>query len=47
MSFHVWSIGPDGHQYSMKDAEYQEVGAEGGGLLYEDDRAKGRFSSGR
>lgn len=40
MSFHVWSIGPDGHQYSMKDAEYQEVGAEGGGLLYEDDRAR-------
>jgi hypothetical protein len=40
LSFHVWSIGPDGHQYTMKDTEYREIGAEGGGLLYEDDRAK-------
>jgi transglutaminase-like putative cysteine protease len=40
LSFHVWSIGPDGHQYTMKDNEYREVGAEGGGILYEDDRAK-------
>ncbi len=40
LSFHVWSIGPDGHQYTMKDTEYQETGAEGGGLLYEDERAK-------
>lgn len=40
LSFHVWSIGPDGHEYSMKDAEYREVGAEGGGLLYIDERAK-------
>jgi Domain of Unknown Function with PDB structure (DUF3857)/Transglutaminase-like superfamily len=40
VSFHVWSIGPDGHQYTMKDNEYREEGAEGGGLLYEDDRVK-------
>ena len=40
LSFHVWSIGADGHQYTMKDNEYREEGAEGGGLLYEDDRAK-------
>ena len=40
LSFHVWSIGPDSHQYSMKDTEYREVGAEGGGILYSDERAK-------
>jgi hypothetical protein len=40
LSFHVWSIGPDGHQYTMKDSEYREEGAEGGGLLYEDERFK-------
>ncbi|HEX3472655.1 MAG TPA: DUF3857 domain-containing protein [Silvibacterium sp.] len=40
LSFHVWSIGSDGHQYTMKDTEYQEIGAEGGGLLYADERAK-------
>ena len=39
-SFHVWSIGPDGHHYAMKDSEYMEIGAEGGGLLYDDERAK-------
>ena len=40
LSFHVWSIGPDGHQYTMKDNEYREEGAEGGGILYEDERYK-------
>jgi hypothetical protein len=40
LSFHVWSIGADGHQYTMKDNEYREEGAEGGGILYEDDRYK-------
>jgi len=40
LSFHVWSMGPDGHQYTMKDAEYRQEGAEGGGLLYEDERFK-------
>ncbi|MBV8629612.1 MAG: DUF3857 domain-containing protein, partial [Silvibacterium sp.] len=40
LSFHVWSIGTDGHQYTMKDSEYREEGAEGGGLLYEDQRVK-------
>ena len=38
LSFHVWSIGPDGHQYTMKDSEYREEGAQGGGLLYQDAR---------
>jgi hypothetical protein len=39
-SFHVWSIGPDGHQYTMKESEYHEEGAEGSGVLYEDERFK-------
>jgi transglutaminase-like putative cysteine protease len=40
VSFHAWSIGPDGHQYTVKDDQIREVGAEGGGLLYVDDRFK-------
>jgi hypothetical protein len=40
LSFHVWSIGPDGHHYAMKDSEYVEVGAQGGGLLYDDEKAR-------
>ncbi len=39
-SFHVWSIGPDGHHYTMKDSEYVEVGDESWGMLYVDYRAK-------
>jgi hypothetical protein len=39
-SFHVWSIGPDGHRYAMKDAEYVEAGAEEDGILYNDERAR-------
>lgn len=39
-SFHVWSIGPDGHHYAMKDSEYTERGADEMGMLYVDDRAK-------
>ena len=39
-SFHVWSIGPDGHRYAMKDSEYVEVGADETGMLYVDERAK-------
>ena len=27
-SFHSWSIGPDGHQYTVKDDQVREVGAE-------------------
>jgi transglutaminase-like putative cysteine protease len=42
LSLHVWSIGPDGHEYQVKDNEIVEVGAapEGGGILFEDMRAK-------
>ncbi|MGC2300508.1 MAG: DUF3857 domain-containing protein, partial [Acidobacteriaceae bacterium] len=40
LSFHVWSIGSDGHRYEMKDSEYVETGVNGGGILYDDDRMK-------
>lgn len=39
-SFHVWSIGPDGHHYAMKDQEYSEYGDQSWGMLYVDERAK-------
>ncbi|HTV83510.1 MAG TPA: DUF3857 domain-containing protein [Acidobacteriaceae bacterium] len=41
-SFHVWSIGPDGHRYAMKDSEYVDVGvdASGEGILYNDERVR-------
>ncbi|MFP5228483.1 MAG: DUF3857 domain-containing transglutaminase family protein [Acidobacteriota bacterium] len=39
-SFHVWSVGPDGHHYAMKDSEYTEVGVDNGSTLYGDDRAR-------
>ena len=40
LGFHVWSIGPDGHHYAMKDSEYVEHGVSGGGILYDDARVK-------
>jgi transglutaminase-like putative cysteine protease len=40
LSFHAWSIGPDGHQYTVKDDQIREEGGEEGGMLYVDDRAK-------
>jgi hypothetical protein len=39
-SFHVWSIGPDGHRYAMKDSEYVEVGNDDPSMLYVDERAR-------
>jgi hypothetical protein len=41
-SFHVWSIGPDGHRYAMKDNEYVDVGLDmsGEGILYNDERMR-------
>lgn len=41
-SFHVWSIGQDGHRYAMKDSEYIETGDVGAeeGILYGDVRAR-------
>ncbi|WP_158749765.1 DUF3857 domain-containing protein [Acidobacterium sp. S8] len=40
LSFHAWSIGPDGHPYTVKDDQIREEGGEEGGMLYIDDRAK-------
>ena len=40
LSFHVWSIGPDGHHYAMKDSEYVEAGTSDYGILYADERVK-------
>jgi len=40
LSFHAWSIGPDGHQYIVKDDQIRELGADGDGMLYVDFRAK-------
>ena len=39
-SFHVWSQGPDGRAYAMKDSEYTEVGVGGDSVLYADERAR-------
>lgn len=39
-SFHAWSIGPDGHQFTVRDDEVLEVGADPSGMLYVDERAK-------
>jgi transglutaminase-like putative cysteine protease len=46
LSFHVWSIGPDGHQYTVKDNEIIEVGAKEWGILYDDVRYKTASASG-
>jgi transglutaminase-like putative cysteine protease len=40
LSFHVWSIGPDGHQYALKDNQIFERGAQEWGILYNDVRFK-------
>ncbi|HTW47766.1 MAG TPA: DUF3857 domain-containing protein [Acidobacteriaceae bacterium] len=40
LSFHVWSIGPDGHHYAMKDSEYVEVGENDPDMVYLDGLAK-------
>jgi hypothetical protein len=36
LSFHVWSIGPDGHHYAMKDSEYVEHGENDPDMVYLD-----------
>jgi hypothetical protein len=40
LSMKVWSIGPDGHEYQVKDNEIVEVGLPGEGNYYEDMRVK-------
>ncbi len=40
LSMKVWSIGPDGHEYQMKDNEIAELGYPGAGNFYADLRMK-------
>ena len=44
---HIWSIGPDGHEYAMKDNELIDVAAWNQEVLYQDDRGRaGRAPAG-
>ena len=47
LSFHVWSIGPDGHEYAVKDNEMVEYGYPGQGNFFEDDKVKAANAPGR
>jgi Domain of Unknown Function with PDB structure (DUF3857)/Transglutaminase-like superfamily len=47
LSFHVWSIGPDGHEYTVKDNEVVEYGYPGQGNFFEDDKVKAVNAPGR
>lgn len=40
LSLHVWSIGPDGHEYIVKDSEISEFGYPGQGNFFADYRVK-------
>ena len=40
LSMHVWSVGPDGHEYALKDSEITDFGYPGGDGIYSDDRYK-------
>lgn len=48
-NFKVWSIGPDGHEYQVKDNEMAELGLPGSdsGNYYEDDHFKAANPPGR
>jgi hypothetical protein len=47
LSLHVWSIGPDGHEYAVKDNEMVEYGYPGQGNFFEDDKIKAANAPGR
>ncbi|MBB5059868.1 hypothetical protein HDF16_004597 [Granulicella aggregans] len=47
LALHIWSIGPDGHEYAMKDNEVLERGYDGAGGLYDDARYKMALAPGR
>lgn len=47
LSMHVWSIGPDGHQYAVKDKELTEFGYPGQGNLFEDLKIRSANPPGR
>src|SRR5690242_16239951 len=40
LSLHVWSIGPDGHEYELKDNEMVEFGYPGAGNYFDDDKMR-------
>jgi hypothetical protein len=46
LSMHVWSIGPDGHEYAVKDKEMTEHGY-GEGNLFVDDKVRVARAPGR
>ncbi len=47
LSMHVWSIGPDGHEYAVKDNEMVEVGYPGQGNFFVDLKVKAANAPGR
>ena len=47
LALHVWSVGPDGHEYAMKDNEILDEGYAGSGGLYSDSRYKVAKAPGR
>jgi Domain of Unknown Function with PDB structure (DUF3857)/Transglutaminase-like superfamily len=40
LALHVWGIGPDGHEYAMKDNEFSDVGSGENGIAFQDDKAR-------
>jgi hypothetical protein len=38
LSMNVWSIGPDGHEYAMKDKEFTDAGVSDQDIAFQDDR---------
>jgi len=47
LSMHVWSIGPDGHEYAVKDNEMVEYGYPGQGNFFMDLKIKAANAPGR
>jgi hypothetical protein len=47
VSLHVWSIGPDGHEYTVNDKEMVDLGYPGQGNLYQDERIRSANPPGR
>ena len=47
LSLHVWSVGPDGREYAMKDNEILDQGPPGEGNFFFDDRIKVANAPGR
>ena len=46
-SLHVWSIGPDGHEFAVKDSDIVEIGYPSSGILYDDMHLKVAHAPGR